>query len=95
MLLVLALTYVPDPALVMRRWPASHEPAVRVVIVDLLPHDRDDFRRQLGQLHRGFSEEQIRSLLTDAGFADIMITPLPPEPNATGPALFLATGSKS
>ena len=34
-------------------------------------------------------------LLTAAGFATTTVTPLPPEPDAKGPALFLATAAKA
>lgn len=98
-MMLLALTYVPagDLERVMHELSRITKPGGRAVVVDLLPHDRDDFRRQLGQLHAGFSEQQIRRLLTDAGFppASITIIRLPPEPTAKGPALFLATATKN
>ena len=61
------------------------------MIVDLLPHDRDDFRRQMGQVHPGFDPDQLRATLASAGFADVAIISLPPEPSAKAPALFIAT----
>jgi ArsR family transcriptional regulator len=94
-LLLLVLTYVPDPEIVIREMSRILKPAGRAIIVDLLPHDRDDFRRQLGQLHAGFSETTMKRLLESAGFESPTITGLPPEPNAKGPALFLASAIKS
>jgi ArsR family transcriptional regulator len=70
------------------------KPAGRAVIVDLLPHDREDFRRQLGQTRLGFDAKELEQLLSDAGFSHATIRPLPPEPNAKGPALFLATATR-
>jgi ArsR family transcriptional regulator len=65
------------------------------VIVDLLPHDRDDLRRQLGQLCLGFDPTQLTTDLQSAGFSQISLRPLPPESNVKGPALQLATVVRS
>lgn len=103
-LAVLVLTYLDDPAAAlaeMRRILKDHPPHAsgqtsgggKAVIVDLLRHDRDDFRRRLGQRSMGFSPDQLATLLADAGFADPRATPLPPDPATTGPALLLATAA--
>jgi len=92
-LLVLALTYVPEPPAALSEARRILKSGGRIVIVDLLPHDRDDFRRQMGQQCLGFAAEDLRQLLTAAGFGQIDIQPLPPEENVKGPALFLASGS--
>ena len=103
-MLILALTYVADPAIVVREMArvlksasandssAPNQPG-RVVIVDLLPHDRDNFRRQLGQTRLGFDPRELQQLLLEGGFTSPAIRPLPPEPGAKGPALFLATAT--
>ena len=90
-MLILALTYVADPAAVLAEMARVLKRGGRAVIVDLLPHDRDDFRRQLGQTRLGFDAKELEQLLSDAGFAHVTIRPLSPEPNAKGPALLLAT----
>jgi len=92
-MLILALTYVADPAAVLSEMSRLLKPGGRAVIIDLLPHDREDFRRQLGQTRLGFDAKELEQLLAQAGFNDSQskIRPLPPEPNAKGPALFLAT----
>jgi ArsR family transcriptional regulator len=90
-LLLLALTYVADPAVVLREMSRVLKKGGRAVIVDLLPHDRDDFRRQMNQQASGFDPKQFATQLASAGFANVQVTPLPPKPDAKGPALFLAT----
>ena len=55
------------------------KPGGRVVVVDMLPHDREDYRQQMGHVWLGFSEEQTREMLGEAGFDDVRIVPLAPD----------------
>lgn len=91
--LILALTYVPDPPRVLRELSRILKPAGRAVIVDLLPHDREDFRRQMEQQHGGFEPIEFGKTLAGSGFSGAQVRPLPPEASAKGPALFLATAT--
>jgi SAM-dependent methyltransferase len=94
-LMILALTYVPEPQAALAEMSRILKPGGRAVIVDLLRHDRDDFRRQLGQRWPGFEPADLRKMLDTAGLRDAAVTPLPPDANAKGPALFVATGTKN
>jgi ArsR family transcriptional regulator len=90
-LLLLALTYVEDPPAVLEEVKRILKPGGRAVVVDLLPHDRDDFRRQMGQRHPGFDPGDLERMILSVGLSPITTNPLPPEPGVKGPALFLAT----
>jgi ubiquinone/menaquinone biosynthesis C-methylase UbiE len=94
-LILLVLTYLDDPQAALKEAARILKPGGRLVVVDLLPHDRDDFRRQLDQLRMGFGEEELNSLFSAVGLAEPRMAPLPPEPQAKGPALFLATATKN
>jgi ubiquinone/menaquinone biosynthesis C-methylase UbiE/DNA-binding transcriptional ArsR family regulator len=91
-LLILALTYVADPSAVLKEARRILKSGGRLVVVDLLPHDREDFQRRMGQQCRGFSAERMTAMLSEAGFGSIAVRPLPPAQDAKGPALFMAVG---
>ncbi len=93
-LMILALTYVPEPAAALAEMARVLRPGGRAIVLDLLRHDRDDFRRQLGQKWPGFDPADLRHLLTAAGLQSPGVTPIPPDQNAKGPALFVATARK-
>ena len=66
------------------------KPGGRLLICDMLPHDREEYRQQMGHVWLGFSEDQMRRLLAGAGFEKVRIATLPADPAAKGPALFVA-----
>ncbi|HSI33314.1 MAG TPA: methyltransferase domain-containing protein, partial [Tepidisphaeraceae bacterium] len=96
-MMILALTYVADPAKALTEMARITKPGGKAVIVDLLLHDRDDFRRQFGQKAPGFAPGWVMASLSAAGFdpATVAIRPIPPDPAARGPALFVATAVRN
>lgn len=94
-MLLLVLTYSANPAIVLREAARLLKPNGKLILVALLTHDREDFRRQMGQVRMGFSAEEVARLFTDAGLQSPLFRALAPEPNVKGPALFLATTSRA
>ena len=93
--MILVLHHVPDPAAVLQEAARTLKPRGRFVLCDMLPHDREAYKQQMGHVWLGFGDDQLRRLLGGAGFDDIRIVPLPVDPEAKGPALFVASAIKS
>jgi ArsR family transcriptional regulator len=59
------------------------------------PHEREEYQQQMGHVWLGFSEKQISRFLTGAGFDGVRVRALPADPDARGPALFVAVATRS
>jgi ubiquinone/menaquinone biosynthesis C-methylase UbiE/DNA-binding MarR family transcriptional regulator len=92
--LMLVLHHVSAPAAVLREAARAVRPGGRLLVCDMLPHDREEYRQQMGHVWLGFAKDHLKTLLADAGFANVRIVPLASNPDAKGPALFVASGEK-
>jgi len=92
--LMLVLHHVLEPERAVAEVARVLKPGGRLVVVDMLPHDRESYRQQMGHVWLGFSDEHTQRLLAQAGFEDVRIVPLPPDARAKGPALFVSTAKK-
>ncbi|MEM9883214.1 MAG: metalloregulator ArsR/SmtB family transcription factor [Planctomycetota bacterium] len=91
---VLVLTYLDEPSRALAEMCRVLRPGGRAVVIDLLRHDRDDFRRGLGQVSMGFTPDDLDAALAEAGLDRPRCRPLPPAPEAKGPALLFATARR-
>jgi len=94
-MLALVLHHVADPALALTEAARVVRPGGRIQIIDMLPHDREDYQQQMGHVWLGFPEDQMRKMLTTAGFDHVRVCALPINDEAKGPALFAATATKA
>jgi ubiquinone/menaquinone biosynthesis C-methylase UbiE/DNA-binding transcriptional ArsR family regulator len=92
--LMLVLHHVPEPERALSEVARVIKPGGRALIVDMLPHDRESYRQQMGHVWLGFSGEHMRGMLADAGFADVAVVPLAPDPRSKGPGLFVSTARR-
>lgn len=88
--LLLVLHHLPDPAEALAEAARVLKPGGRLLICDMLPHDRETYRQQMGHVWLGFSEDALQKLLAIAGFEQLRIASMPADPDAKGPALFVA-----
>ena len=67
------------------------KPDGRMLVIDMMPHQREEYRQQMGHLWLGFSRDELESWTRAAGFRRLRYRPLPVDPEAKGPALFVAS----
>jgi len=93
-MLALVLHHVAEPLDALKEAARILKPAGRVIVVDMLPHEREHYRVQMGHVWLGFPREHLSRWLAQAGFSKSRVVALAPEARAKGPALFVATGEK-
>ena len=92
--MMLVLHHLASPAAAIAEAVRILRPGGRLLIVDMAPHDREEYRQQMGHVWLGFSDEQIKRLLTQSGLGAPRVLALPPDEDAKGPGLFAASAHK-
>lgn len=92
--MAVVLHHLPEPDRALREVARVLKPGGRLLIVDMLPHDRESYRQQMGHIWLGFSEDHVRRILDESGFAETRVVPLSPDPKSKGPGLFVATAKR-
>jgi ArsR family transcriptional regulator len=92
--LSLVLHYVVEPARAVAEAARALRRGGKLVIVDLTPHDHDDYQQTMGHVWPGFAEAQLAAWLRAAGLGRIRYTGLAADPAAKGPALFVCAAIK-
>lgn len=92
--LFLVAHFVADPSNAIAEVRRVLRPGGRLLIVDLMSHDRVDYVIQLGHVWQGFDGSQVIEWLEAAGFTACRYQSLPAAPEAKGPTLFVASGRK-
>src|SRR3954469_8032219 len=93
-ILFLVAHFISDPARAMQEVQRVLKPGGRMLIVDLVSHDRAEYVVQLGHIWQGFDADQISEWLTSAGFTSCRYRQLPVDLEAKAPGLFVASARK-
>lgn len=93
-LLFLVLHYTADPEGVIAEATRTLKPDGRLLIVDMMPHDRPEFRDLMGHVWQGFSRDDVSRWTRHAGLGEMRYQALPADPQAKGPTLFAASAQR-
>ena len=63
----LVLHYIAEPAKALGEAARVLRPGGRLLVVDMMPHDREEYRQQMGHVWLGFSPEQLADWLVRSG----------------------------
>ena len=91
----LVLHYIVQPEAALAEAARTLRPNGRLLIADMTPHDRRAYQHDMGHAWLGFSRQQIAGWLRDAGLNSITHYELPPDPDASGPAIFVASARRA
>jgi ArsR family transcriptional regulator len=93
--ITLVLPYIADPGKALQAAAARLKPGGRLLITDLMPHERSEYRQTLGHLWQGFAEEQMTGWMKSAGLGGIRYRQLPLDPGGSGTTLFTASATRA
>jgi ubiquinone/menaquinone biosynthesis C-methylase UbiE len=84
------LHFADDPAAVIAESARVLAPGGRLLVVDFMPHGREELRSQQRHLRLGFADNQMLEWMAAAGLAGRVAARLP-DPHAIGVTLWLGT----
>ncbi len=93
-LFALVLHYLVDPLHALKEAARALKRGGRLVVLDMRAHSRTEYESEMGHLWLGFESDQMLTWMDEAGFEGGRVVPVPPDPDAEGPSLFIATARK-
>lgn len=90
--MTLVLPYIGEPARVIGAAANRLASGGRLLVTDLMPHERSEYRQTLGHLWQGFGEAQVSDWMTAAGLRGIRYRRVPLGTDGRGTTLFTAVG---
>jgi ArsR family transcriptional regulator len=92
--LVLVLPYAAEPGRVIAEAARVLRPGGRMLVTDLAPHERSEYRQTLGHQWLGFGAARMTEWLGQAGMREVRYRTCPAETAAKGPMLFTAVATR-
>ncbi len=93
--MMLVLHHLPSPASALAEAARVLKPGGRLLVVDMMPHEHEEYRQQMGHVWLGFSADQLQRLCDQSGLVLGRVTELVPVTDAKGPTLFAATAVRA
>jgi ArsR family transcriptional regulator len=87
----LVLHHQPDPTPALTEAARIVRPGGVILVVDMVAHDRENYRHTMGHQHLGFDEETVATWAANAGLSPPRYRRLHPDTQSKGPGLFAAT----
>ena len=87
----LVLHHQPDPMPALAEAARIVRPGGVILIVDMVAHDRENYRHTMGHQHLGFDEATVAGWAADAGLSPPRYRRLHPDTQSKGQGLFAAT----
>jgi ubiquinone/menaquinone biosynthesis C-methylase UbiE len=87
----LVLGYLAEPDVALADAARVLRVGGRLVVLDMMPHDREQYREEMGHAWLGFARDQMKSWLESAGMEMRAYRSLRAEEGAKGPGLFVAS----
>jgi len=66
--MILVLHHQPHPVKALAEAHRVLKPGGRLLVVDMVPHEREEYRQNMGHVRLGFSEENIGRIMRETGF---------------------------
>lgn len=92
---LLVLHHVESPQAAMAEMRRVLRPGGMALIVDMVEHDRVEYRHAMGHRCLGFSASRMLELSNSAGLTGARYQPLEPDAQAKGPGLFVLTAQRN
>ena len=88
--IMLVLHHMSNPIDIVQEAGRAIRPGGVLLIVDMVAHDREDYRVTMGHEHLGFSEAELQSWADAAEFSQMRYRRMRPHTEGRGPGLFAA-----
>lgn len=89
--IMLVMHHMENPEAIVREAGRAIRSGGVLLVVDMVAHDREDYRFTMGHAHLGFDEAVVESWMENTDFTRVRYRCLPPNTEGKGPGLFVAS----